>query len=438
MYSLWDFFTDPVLRAPTLGSMLMCLSSSLVGVLVVIRKRSLLGEALSHAAYPGVVLSAWIFALFFREEDLFSIAILAGAFFSAWIGLSCIDFLQNRLRVKSDAALCFVLSSFFGVGILVASHMQTAHALWYKQIQVFLYGQAATMTDRHIWMYGCLSSLIVAFLLLFYREIQLFSFDPLFAKGVGVRVRLLETVFVFLLILAIVIGIRSVGVVLMSGMLIAPAVFARQMTHRLSMVFTWAAMIGVSSAFLGNYYSVKIPFWIDSGHFSLPTGPMILVVSMAFCIIALGFAPKKGLFTIQLRKSRFTRRCAEENVLKAFWKRGEHTVASLDEMQSWMHHSWIAAYCLSRRLLKQGWLEKQGSGYFLTKDGKNKAAEIVRLHRLWEVYLVHLGQSREKVHASAEEMEHVMTPELAKELSAFLQDPKEDPHAQPIPRGDLR
>ena len=81
MYSLWDFFTDPVLRAPTLGSMLMCLSSSLVGVLVVIRKRSLLGEALSHAAYPGVVLSAWIFALFFREEDLFSIAILAGAFF---------------------------------------------------------------------------------------------------------------------------------------------------------------------------------------------------------------------------------------------------------------------------------------------------------------------------------------------------------------------
>ena len=150
--SPWHYFTDPVLQAPTIGSMLMCLSSAFVGVIVFLKKRSLLGEALSHATYPGVVLSVLFMATFFPlASDEVAIAILVGAFLTCFLGLLLIEVLENKFRVKNDAALCFVLSVFFGVGVLVASRIQFTHALWYKTVQIFLYGQAATMTrySRH-------------------------------------------------------------------------------------------------------------------------------------------------------------------------------------------------------------------------------------------------------------------------------------------------
>ncbi|HEY5260253.1 MAG TPA: metal ABC transporter permease, partial [Rhabdochlamydiaceae bacterium] len=135
---IWDAFTDPVLRAPTLGSMLMCLASALVGVIVVLRKRSLVGEALSHAAYPGVVLAALFAAVFFPEsEEGFAFIILIGAFLSALLGLWTIELLQEKFHVKADAALCFVLSVFFGFGILLASRVQFTHPLWYQKVQMF-------------------------------------------------------------------------------------------------------------------------------------------------------------------------------------------------------------------------------------------------------------------------------------------------------------
>ena len=90
-----------------------------------------------------------------------------------------------------------------------------------------------------------------------------------------------------------------------------------------------------------------------------------------------------------------------------------------------------------RVLIYQGWIEKKKGLYLLNEDGRQKAAHIVRLHRLWEAYLVQMGHSKEKVHASAEEMEHVLTPEIERQLMEFLGDPKEDPHQQPIPGSKL-
>ena len=152
--SVWQFFSDPVLQAPTIASMLMCLSSALVGVIVLMRKRSLLGEALSHAAYPGVILSLLFLSTFFPGQyDLVSLSVLIGGFISACIGLWFLEKMQKLTRVKDDGALCFVLSSFFGIGVLFASRMQTTNVIYYKMAQMFLYGQVATMTGSHIWIY---------------------------------------------------------------------------------------------------------------------------------------------------------------------------------------------------------------------------------------------------------------------------------------------
>ncbi len=421
----------------------MCLSSALVGVIVFLRKRSLLGEALSHATYPGVVLSVLFMAAFFPlSSDLLALAILIGAFLTSLLGLWAIEKMERQFHVKNDAALCFVLSVFFGVGVLVASRIQFTHALWYKTVQIFLYGQAATMTDVHIVIYALLALLLAVVLILLYRQIEMVIFDRDFSKTLGVPVRTIDSLLFILLVLAIVIGIRSVGVVLMAGMLIAPAVAARSLSHRLWAVFLFAAAIGALSGFLGNYLSVEIPHWGTrqgwNWKFSLPTGPMILLSASAICLFSLLFAPKNGLVSRLLRILRFREQCIAENLLKYLWRHRPDGQATLTDIKKWQTLSFLQMRLLLWRLKRQGWIEENSEHVLrLTKDGYLRATRIIRLHRLWEAYLVFLGQGAEKVHRSAEEMEHIITPELEKELSELLGDPKEDPHAQPIPPKEL-
>ncbi len=440
MASIFQSFTDPVLQAPTIGSMLMCLASALIGVVVFLRKRVLLGEALSHAAYPGVVMSVWLVASFFpASQEVMPVAILIGAFVTALLGLWAIDRLERHFSIKNDAALCLVLSVFFGVGILIASRLQLTHALWYKTVQVFLYGQAATLTDVHLVVYSILAFFTVAILIVLYRQIEMVVFDRSFSKSVGVKVSLIDTVLFALLVLAIVIGIRSVGVVLMAGMLIAPAVAARQLTDRLSVMLLLAGIFGAASGFLGNYLSVEIPLWGKSRgldwKFSLPTGPMILLSASAMSLMALLFAPENGVVCRCWRIAVFRMQCLSENLLKYFWKKGEGAVVSAQELEHWHSLAFWKTRLLVWSLQRQGWVKKEkAKGFKLTRDGWLRGSRIVRLHRLWEVYLVHLGQRVEKVHRSAEEMEHIITPELEEELIELLQDPQHDPHQQPIPR----
>ena len=409
------FFTDPVLRAPTIGCMLMCLASSLVGVIIFLRKRSLVGEALSHASYPGVVLSIFFSELLFPfSEEVIAINVLVGASLTAFLGLKGINFLEQRLKVKNDAALSFVLSIFFGVGILFASRLQITHALWYKQAQLFLYGQAATMTDIHIAIYGVLALLIAVFIILMYRHLKAVNFDPDFSSSVGLSSSKIDHLTMLFLVLAIVIGIRSVGVVLMAGMLIAPAAAARPFTKRLSTHFLLAGSFGLLSGFLGNYLSIVIP----QGQYSLPTGPMILLCATTFCIFGMLLAPKNGLLIRFSRALMFRRQCQIENSLKTLWKKKNSPIPF-----------WVIIH-----LKLRGWICHSPSGYELTEKGRKKAERVIRLHRLWEVYLVdYMGQSVEKVHRNAEELEHLFTPELERELTSLLQDPKRDPHHQPIP-----
>jgi manganese/zinc/iron transport system permease protein len=441
--SPWHYFTDPVLQAPTIGSILMCLSSALVGVIVFLRKRSLLGESLSHAAYPGVVLSVLFVSALFPEahqgEEVMAIAILLGASLSALLGLWLIEKLERHFKVKDDSALCLILAVFFGVGVLIASRLQVTHALWYKTIQMFLYGQVATMTGIHVVLYLILAALVVGIVLLLYAPIEAMMFDRSFAKSIGMPVKAIDLLLFILLVLAIVIGIRSVGVVLMAGMLIAPAVAARQFTDRLWVMFILAACFGALSGFLGNYFSIELPAWsIRRGwdfKFALPTGPMILLSASFLCFAALLFAPHYGLCSRLIRIVRFRYRCLAENLLKYLWKKGEGVTVSIEELHKWHPVSFWKVRVPLFYLSYQGWVTRdQKSCYCLTAEGIRRAAHIVRLHRLWEVYLVFLGKGVERVHRSAEEMEHILTPELEQELTELLEDPKHDPHHQPIPR----
>ncbi len=404
---MWTYFTDPLLRGPTLGCILMAVGASLVGAFAFVRGRSLLGEALSHAAYPGVVVAIALGGLAFS-----GIGALLGGFLFALLGLALMRWLEKR-KVATDGALTFVLALFFGIGVTLASRVQFVKPAAYRQTQSLLYGQAATMTDLHLYLYGGLTLCVVAILLLFYRPLKLAAFDPQFAKSCGISLRLADTLLLTLIALSVVLGIRSVGVVLVSAMLIAPSVAARPLVRTLGALLSLAALFGALAAFIGVAVSYES---------NLPTGPLIVLAGSVFALASLLFAPRKGLLVRTLRRLRFSLQIREEHLLKALWKGGAPPKSrSLG------------------KLVREGWIEKREGRIALTRDGSLRAERIVRLHRLWEVYLVDtLGIGPERVHRSAEEMEHILTPELEKRLDTLLEHPKEDPHSSPIPRGGIR
>lgn len=442
MDSPFIYFTDAVLRGPTLGTMLMCLAAAWVGVIVFLRKQSLLGESLSHAAYPGVicgVIIAGISGIDSDQESLIAVLIIFGAVCTSLLGLWMIQHLEQRLKVRSDSALCFVLSAFFGIGITLASEVQFSHTNLYRQVQTYLYGQAATMSDLHILIYGILCGLVLLTIVAYYKEIQVILFDREYAQSLGINAKPIDGLIFLLIVLAVVIGIRSVGVVLMSAMLISPAVAARQFTNRLSYMFVLAGFFGLLCAFLGNYFSVEggkiLSKVYPDVRMTLPTGPMIVSVASLLCLISLMIAPKRGLLWRLIRIARFRHRCLCENILKSFWRHGPHKEIFLSDL---LHYQSIGSLHMRFILLQlsyNGWITSLSDGsYRLTNEGQIWAAKIVRLHRLWEVYLSdYLGVGAEKVHRNAEEMEHIITPQLERELTLLLQDPKRDPHHQPIP-----
>lgn len=436
-----SYLTDPVLRGPTIGCMLMSIVAALVGVILFFRKQSLLGETISHAAYPGIMIGALTSTLFFQAvEDpaYLALCILIGAFGSGILALWAVHLLTKKFRIANDTALCFVLSSFFGIGLTLSSRTQFTHTSLYKQALVYLYGQAATMSDIHIKIYGFLAIVVMALIFLFYKELKTIILDRDYAKSLAIPVFAVESVTYVLIVFAIILGIRSVGVVLMSAMLIAPVVAARQFSHRLSRIFLLASLFGCLSGFLGIILSVELSKAYTNtglGSFSLPTGPMIVLIAISFALLALLLAPAKGILPRTWRIFRFRSHCHEENILKAIWYYGEKAIVSFTQLKriesiSSFHLVWIL-----RKLTQNGCIIHQKEGYRLSPKGFKKASHIIRLHRLWEVYLVQdLGIDSEKVHHSAEEMEHILTPELEKELTKQLKDPKEDPHQQPIPR----
>lgn len=419
---------DPALRGPLFGSILMCISASITGVLALVRKKLLVGETLSHATYPGIVLGGFL-SLFLLPifPQAIPFVTLLSAFFGAWGGISLLHYLEKRVGLSPDSAQCFTLSFFLGMGVFLAAFLQFESPAMYRQVQAYLYGQVVTLSDEHIYLYSILTLAIAALVVIRFREIELVSFDSVFAKCIGVKIAVVEKLVLFLLALSIVVGIRSVGVVLIAGMLIAPAVVARKLTDSFSKMFVIASCVGALSAFVGHVVSLGL---------ELPPGPIILLVAVLCSLMAILFAPKNGLLSRLRRSVTFSLQCMSENVLKSVWKesRGEAVFVS----DVFIKHTvpFLLQKPLLWKLKYEGWISYCGKHCLeLTADGKRKAKRIIRLHRLWEVYLVqYMSASEKRVHQSAERMEHILVPELEKELLDLVGDATHDPHDSPIPQ----
>ncbi|QHL86280.1 iron chelate uptake ABC transporter family permease subunit [Nibribacter ruber] len=428
MNTLWEFLSmqDANVRFVTIGSVLLAASSAVVGCFTVLRKRALVGDAVAHAVLPGVCLA------FLLTGQKNPIIMLLGSFITGWLAVVVMDIITSKSRIKEDTAIGLVLSVFFGIGILLLTAIQHSGNEQQSGLDKFLFGSAAALVGQDLYTFGAVALLLLLSVVLLYKEFKLISFDTNYARTIGLPVKRLELLLTTLTVLAVVVGIQSVGVVLMSAMLITPAAAARFWTDRLgAMVIIAAAMSAVCGA-AGAFVSFTAP--------AMPTGPWIVMLLSLLAIMSFLLAPSKGLLSRFLSQRRVRRQMLRENILKTLFHLGEPTG---EYQQSYSKTQILARRQLPLRrmqtqlqtLSRQGFVVKDTQGWALTPAGKKEAQRVVRLHRLWELYLTeYLQVASDHVHEDAESIEHVLTPELEKRLEELLDYPTADPHKTTIPQ----
>jgi manganese/zinc/iron transport system permease protein len=240
-----------------------------------------MGDAISHAALPGVVLA-------FMLTGLKGPAVLmTGAAIAGIAGVLLVIAITSQTRLKQDSALGIILSVFFGFGLMLLTFLQQNPDARQAGLNHFLFGQAATLLERDVLVMALFGVPALALMLLFWKELKLLSFDRDFGASLGFPMRRLEVLITLLLVVAIVIGLQAVGVVLMSAMIVAPAAAARQWTDRMGLMVVLSALFGATAGVVGTAFSS-----VASG---LATGPVIVLCISAIAAFSLLFAPNRGV-----------------------------------------------------------------------------------------------------------------------------------------------
>ncbi|MFQ5498075.1 MAG: iron chelate uptake ABC transporter family permease subunit [Candidatus Zixiibacteriota bacterium] len=427
----WDltirFFslTDANVRHVLAGSVLLGGAAGGLGCFAYLQKRSLIGDALAHAALPGVALA---FIVVGQKELLW---LLLGAAATGWLGAISVNLIARYSRIKPDAALGIVLSVFFGLGIVLLTSIQKSGSGSLAGLDKFLFGQASAMAAEDVRILAVVGLSMLGAVFVFFPRLKLVAFDPEAARVLGIRVGWWEFFITTMIVFSVTIGLQAVGVVLMAALLITPAASARQWTDRLPTMIIFASVFGMIAGLVGAYVSFLAP--------RFPTGPWIVVAVSVIFGISLLFAPGRGVVS-RMRQLWMSRgKMTREHILKVLFRSGQtageyqvrYSMKQIGRMWS------FDARGLRRglaQLVRSGALDKEVDGFTLTESGMIEGARVLRLHRLWEVYLTRfLDLPQDHVHRDAEEMEHIITPEIEAQLEGLLDQPEFDPHRQEIP-----
>jgi len=405
------------------GCALIGAGSSLVGVFTFLRKESLVGDAVAHSLLPGVVLAFMLF----QVKSIW--VLFPGALIAGWISLLSISGITRYSKIKPDTAIAIVLSVFFAIGIVLLTKVQQGDYGNQTGLDSFIFGKAASMLPSEINLFILVDLILIGVIALFYPYLKLFVFDLGFSKAIGVPVNLLSFLLSTLTVLAVATGIQAVGVVLMAALIITPAAAARFFTSSLRSLIVVAVLFGVVCSVIGVLISYTAP--------AMPTGPWIVMVLSIVAVLSFVFSPGKGILSRYLLRRRHLIKVTDENVLKAMYhithnlNREAVGLISLSQARKFEGQQLGSAL---KRLEKSDQISRDGSQIVLTQKGKERAVRVVRLHRLWEVYLnKRMNIAEDHVHHDAEAIEHIITPELEAELVKDLDYPESDPHQSKIP-----
>jgi len=430
-------------RVVIVGTTLLGLAAGLSGTFLILRKRALLSDTLSHATLPGIALAFILMTVFFGNGKSL-VGLIAGAAVFAVLGTGSVLLIQRYSRLKDDAALGVVLSVYFGLGIAImgiATRMATGNS---AGLNSFIYGKTASMLFSDALLIAVTAFVAAVLCLLFFKEFSLVCFDADFALTQGWPVARLDFFMMTLVVVVTVVGLQAVGLILVVALLIIPPSTARFWSHRLSVMLGLSAFFGALSGMLGAAISALMA--------NLPAGAVIVLSASSLFFLSLVFGTNGGLLLMVLERRRLGKKVMHENLLRELyeWQESATQQANVDEKaieisgprleellprRSWSVHGLQKGL---RQLIRKQWLRPSADGrYLFTPDGLLEARGVVRKHRLWEAYLIAYADTAPgQVDWGADTIEHVLDERIIAELEAGLPDttPKAipaSPHALP-------
>ncbi len=369
MSFLQEIFFDYTLRTVISGSIILGLVSGILGSFAVLRKQSLLGDAISHAALPGVAMA------FLLTHNKDPVILLTGAIVSGWLGNFLVILITRNTIIKHDAALGIILSVFFGFGLVLLTIIQKLPISNQAGLNKFLFGNASTLLQSDVTVMFLLGTFVTFFILIFWKEFKLLVFDHNYAQTLGYPVKGIELLLTTLIVVSIAIGLQMVGVVLMSAMLIAPAVAARQWTNKLGLMVMLSAFFGAISGVGGSVTSSVVA--------KLPTGPTIVLFASFIVLVSLLFAPSRGLVWEWFNNIRVRKKIKIEVVLNNLYQlsRSHQDIFHAHDIRS-LTAIWKGDVENSiQKLLKRGFVKSvDGNRWALTPLGLSEAKKIESKH----------------------------------------------------------
>ncbi len=404
------------------GLAIISATAGVVGCYAFLRKRTLVGDAVAHSVLPGVAVG---FLLSGTKDPLY---LLLGGLIFGYLAILSIDTIHRKTKLSEDTAIALVTTIYFALGSVLLSVISNSGDGDQAGLKDFLFGKAATLTEMDLFVFILAAFVVILAVISFYKPFFLLSFNKDFAAAQGWKINLYETLLSLLTVLVIAIGLQAVGVVLMSALLIAPAAASRYWTNRLSKMMVISAVFGAASGVGGGLLSLL-------GE-DMPTGPWVIMILFLFTLLTLLFAPEKGYLSIHKRNKNNLQKINQENVMKAFQQFKENGIDKVTATEFLDKRKMDTGQLLKTLAVvtNNNWLEKKDKTYSLTELGEIEAKRVVRLHRLWELYLTQrMNFKEDHIHGTAETIEHLITDELEEELLKELDYPTVDPHQKEIP-----
>lgn len=420
-------------------AVLSALACALPGCFLVLRKMSMMGDAISHAVLPGLAIA------FVVTNSRDSLSMFIGAAAVGVLTAVFVDWVNRLGGVEESAAMGVVFTTLFALGLILlvrgADHVDIdPGCVLYGAVELVPMDTRdffAWTVPRAVVNLGVVLFINILFITVFFKELKVSTFDPALSDTLGINSQVMNLALMAVVAVTAVAAFESVGSILVIAMLIVPAATAQLLTDRLAPMLVTSALVATAAAVLGHVSAITLPSYV--GFEDTNTAGMMAVVAGAMFFLAVLFAPQKGVVSRYLFQLELGLKVSGEDILGLLYRLEED---DLDEDKLANDETFERALAVSAlhrklttlRLSRNGLLKSNGKLWELTDSGRNEARKLVRTHRLWEVYLHQfLEKPPGKVHHTAHKLEHSTDEESRKKLQEVLGDPGSDPHGKPIP-----
>lgn len=420
-----------------LAGMLCAVAASLPGSFLLLRRMSLLGDAISHAILPGLAVA------FFVSESRSSLPMFLGAVLVGILTALFTEWIRNFGDVDEGASMGVVFTTLFALGLVMivqaADHVDLdPGCVLYGAIEMTPLDTidiAGGQIPRVVIVLGAVTIINLLFVLLFFKELKLSAFDPGLSSSIGFSARLMHYLLMVIVAVTAVASFETAGNILVVAMFVVPPATAYLLTARLEMMIIFSAGIAVLSAVCGHLSAVLVPHAF--GYQSTSTSGMMALCAGILFFVASLVSPRNGVIMRIVRRQKLALRILSEDLIALLYRMDERSrdcTVSAEKLSSiLLSRTWLATWLMNRHV-RTGHVIRAQSGYQLTAAGRNLGSVLVRSHRLWEQYLVSEGGvAVDQIHAQAEKLEHFTGRELRDRLDEVTAAPATDPHGRRIP-----